>query len=192
MDIISLILLGKEPMASSTWPQKDPKKINMQSKSLIKMNSLVKEDLSVILKAVSRSLSFQALNINPGNKPKSALEKVEREISILKQLNHPNVIKLVEEFDDASTNQKYLGNFSWCIDSHFPHLVMEYAHGGPILEWDEINEKFFPPKYKGYLCEDTLRVLFNQIIDGVEYSKFFLLKRVPLTIFSTFTRNNTW
>jgi len=49
---------------------------------------------------------------------------------------------------------------------------MEYAHGGPILEWDEVNEKFFPPKYKGYLCEDTLKVLFNQIIDGVEYSKF--------------------
>ena len=48
---------------------------------------------------------------------------------------------------------------------------MEYAVGGPILDWDDVNEKFFPPKYKGYLSEDTLRVLFNQIIDGVEYSK---------------------
>jgi len=89
------------------------------------------------------------------NKPKSALEKIEQEISILRQLDHPNVIKVFEVFDDPMTNLKY--------------MVMEHAVGGPILEWDDGNEKFFPPKYKGYLCEDTLRVLFNQIIDGVEY-----------------------
>jgi len=79
------------------------------------MNSPVKEDLSVISKAVKTLFWFLRSYSLQGNKPKSALEKVEREISILKQMNHPNVIKLIEVFDEPSTNQKYLGIILICI-----------------------------------------------------------------------------
>lgn len=49
---------------------------------------------------------------NP-NKPfrNSPLEKVYREIAILKKLDHPNVVKLIEVLDDPVEDNLYLGKF---------------------------------------------------------------------------------
>ena len=38
------------------------------------------------------------------------LDRVHREIAVLKKLNHPNVVKLVEVLDDPAQDNLYLGN----------------------------------------------------------------------------------
>ena len=39
------------------------------------------------------------------------LDKVYREIAIMKKLDHPNVVKLVEVLDDPEDDNLYMGNF---------------------------------------------------------------------------------
>ena len=41
--------------------------------------------------------------------PTNPLERVYREIAILKKLDHPNVVKLVEVLDDPEEDNLYLG-----------------------------------------------------------------------------------
>ena len=38
------------------------------------------------------------------------LERVHREIAVLKKMDHPNVVKLVEVLDDPAQDNLYLGN----------------------------------------------------------------------------------
>lgn len=49
--------------------------------------------------------STQSLN----NLPSSPLDKVYREIAVLKKLDHPNIVKLVEVLDDPVEDNLYLG-----------------------------------------------------------------------------------
>ena len=44
-----------------------------------------------------------------GAVPTNPLERVYREIAILKKLDHPNVVKLVEVLDDPEEDNLYLG-----------------------------------------------------------------------------------
>lgn len=43
-----------------------------------------------------------------GGPPKNPLERVYVEIAILKKLNHPNVVKLVEVLDDPEQDNLYM------------------------------------------------------------------------------------
>ncbi len=48
--------------------------------------------------------------VRPGMKPRSSpRENMEREIAILKKLNHPNVVHLFEVLDDAQEVDLILG-----------------------------------------------------------------------------------
>ena len=70
--------------------------------------------------------------------------RVEREISILKQVKHPNMIQLYEIIETSKDLS----------------LVMEYISGGELFDY--IVEK-------GKLEEDEARDFFRQIISGTEY-----------------------
>ncbi len=52
--------------------------------------------------APSRRFGTKYASLNP-------LEKIYTEVAILKKLNHPNVVKLVEVLDDSSEDNLYLG-----------------------------------------------------------------------------------
>ena len=39
------------------------------------------------------------------------MDKVHREIAILKKLSHPNIVKLVEVLDDPEQDNLYMGKF---------------------------------------------------------------------------------
>ena len=41
--------------------------------------------------------------------PENPLQKVHREIAIMKKLDHPNVVKLVEVLDDPEDDNLYMG-----------------------------------------------------------------------------------
>lgn len=70
--------------------------------------------------------------------------KVSREITMMKRLSHPHVVRLFEVIETASNI----------------YMVMEYVSSG---------ELFFHLIDKGKLDEDEARRFFQQIISGVEY-----------------------
>ncbi|XP_015429594.1 PREDICTED: serine/threonine-protein kinase KIPK [Dufourea novaeangliae] len=82
----------------------------------------------------------------PGRKgPADPLAKVYREIALLKKLDHPNVVKLVEVLDDPDEDNLY--------------LVFELVQRGEILQI---------PAEKP-LDEETARLNFRDVVMGVEY-----------------------
>jgi len=105
-----------------------------------------------------------------GPKFKTAFDKLQQEISIMKQLDHPSIVKLIEVIDDPNSINMFIG-----ILLPFPFnllIVMEYVQGGQLLEWDENTKSFSSPTYKGFLPEEKLRATFNGIIEGLDYCTF--------------------
>uniref|UniRef100_A0A665X4C4 calcium/calmodulin-dependent protein kinase n=1 Tax=Echeneis naucrates TaxID=173247 RepID=A0A665X4C4_ECHNA len=72
--------------------------------------------------------------------PKGPLEQVYQEIAILKKLDHPNVVKLVEVLDDPSEDHLYMGMLA----------VMEVPTDKPF-------------------SEDQARFYFQDVLRGIEY-----------------------
>ncbi|XP_049824386.1 calcium/calmodulin-dependent protein kinase kinase 2 isoform X2 [Aethina tumida] len=81
------------------------------------------------------------------NSAKHPVHKVYREIAILKKLDHPNVVKLVEVLDDP-------------VEDHL-YLVFELLEGGQVLE---------VPTDKP-LEEEQARQYFRDVVLGIEYRK---------------------
>ncbi|KAK3555329.1 hypothetical protein QTP86_014927 [Hemibagrus guttatus] len=77
--------------------------------------------------------------------PKGPLERVYQEIAILKKLDHPNVVKLVEVLDDPSEDHLY--------------MVFELVKRGAVME---------VPTDKP-LNEEQARFYFQDLLRGIEY-----------------------
>ncbi|KAG7480567.1 hypothetical protein MATL_G00057550 [Megalops atlanticus] len=77
--------------------------------------------------------------------PKGPLERVYQEIAILKKLDHPNVVKLVEVLDDPSEDHLY--------------MVFELVKQGAVME---------VPTDKP-LTEDQARFYFQDLLRGIEF-----------------------
>uniref|UniRef100_A0A3Q2C6V2 Calcium/calmodulin dependent protein kinase kinase 2 n=1 Tax=Cyprinodon variegatus TaxID=28743 RepID=A0A3Q2C6V2_CYPVA len=75
---------------------------------------------------------------------KGPLERVYQEIAILKKLDHPNVVKLVEVLDDPSEDHLYMGMFLAKL------AVMEVPTDKPF-------------------SEDQARFYFRDLLRGIEY-----------------------
>uniref|UniRef100_A0A670Z1L9 calcium/calmodulin-dependent protein kinase n=1 Tax=Pseudonaja textilis TaxID=8673 RepID=A0A670Z1L9_PSETE len=73
--------------------------------------------------------------------PRGPIEQVYQEIAILKKLDHPNIVKLVEVLDDPTEDHLYMGK---------PLPVMEVPNLRP-------------------LTEDQARFYFQDLIKGIEY-----------------------
>ncbi|XP_071510848.1 calcium/calmodulin-dependent protein kinase kinase 1-like, partial [Diadema antillarum] len=77
--------------------------------------------------------------------PKTPLDRVYQEIAILKKLDHPNIVKLVEVLDDPSTDYLY--------------MVFELVEKGPVMEVPSDNP----------LSEMLAWTYFRDIILGIEF-----------------------
>ncbi|XP_012586304.1 PREDICTED: calcium/calmodulin-dependent protein kinase kinase 2 [Condylura cristata] len=77
--------------------------------------------------------------------PRGPIEQVYQEIAILKKLDHPNVVKLVEVLDDPSEDHLY--------------MVFELVNQGPVMEVPTLRP----------LSEDQARFYFQDLIKGIEY-----------------------
>ncbi|XP_071761270.2 calcium/calmodulin-dependent protein kinase kinase 2 [Centroberyx gerrardi] len=77
--------------------------------------------------------------------PKGPLERVYQEIAILKKLDHPNVVKLVEVLDDPSEDHLY--------------MVFELVKQGAVME---------VPTDKPF-SEDQARFYFQDLLRGIEF-----------------------
>ena len=71
-----------------------------------------------------------------------------KEINALKELSHPNIIKLLECYT-LKEEMKVV-------------LILEYLEGGNLRE-------FLKSKKKGYLEEKEAKIIFTQILEGVNY-----------------------
>ncbi|KAL2465895.1 SNF1-related protein kinase catalytic subunit alpha KIN10 [Abeliophyllum distichum] len=72
------------------------------------------------------------------------LEKVRREINIMKQLLHPHIVRLFEVIDTPSK----------------VYVVMEHMDSGELYDYVTLRVR---------LDEDEARHFFQQIISGIEY-----------------------
>ena len=79
-----------------------------------------------------------------GNKDPAKMSKVEREIQVLKDVRHPNIVRLYEVIE----SDRYIG------------IVLEYASGGELFD-HILAHKF--------LKEEHACRLFAQLISGVSY-----------------------
>ncbi|KAM3937071.1 calcium/calmodulin-dependent protein kinase kinase 2 isoform 1-T2 [Leptodactylus fuscus] len=80
-----------------------------------------------------------------GSQAKGPIERVYQEIAILKKLDHPNVVKLVEVLDDPSEDHLY--------------MVFELVKRGPVMDIPTTSP----------LTEDQARFYFQDLIKGIEY-----------------------
>lgn len=122
-----------------------------------------KTEQLVALKKMSRKalLKKREFKHTPGS-PRpvltSALDKVYKEIGILKQITHPNVIKLLQVIDDSE--------FDTII------LVLEYA-SGEIMQWDgntsSYSSKHFPRGPFGGLPIAQIRKSLSELVAGLSH-----------------------
>ncbi|XP_022764819.1 serine/threonine-protein kinase GRIK2-like [Durio zibethinus] len=76
----------------------------------------------------------------------TAMTNVLREVSIMKMLDHPNIVNLVEVIDDQRSDYLY--------------MVLEYVEGNHIRNLSEIQ---------GHIDETAARRYFKDIIAGLIY-----------------------
>lgn len=91
--------------------------------------------VQVAIKLIRR----ESLGTNP-----SRLPKIYREISILRELSHPNIVRLHE----MAETDRYIG------------IILEYASGGELFDFI-LNHR--------YLKDNAARRLFAQLVSGVGY-----------------------
>lgn len=84
-------------------------------------------------------LRRDSLGTNP-----SRLPKIHREITILRELSHPNIVRLHEMVETS----KHIG------------IILEYASGGELFDYI-LNHR--------YLKDNAARRLFAQLVSGVGY-----------------------
>lgn len=53
--------------------------------------------------------------------------------------------------------------------------VIEFADKGQVIEWDDENMKFFHMHQNGYIEEDELRIMFKQMVLGLEHCKLYIV-----------------
>ncbi|KAJ7328127.1 hypothetical protein OS493_025531 [Desmophyllum pertusum] len=110
-------------------------------------DSLGKGSYAVVKVAFSKKLKRQvAIKIVMKKKaPQDYITKfLPREISVMKQLSHPNIIGLYEAIETSTRI----------------YLVMDMADGGDLLDYIKMN---------GAVCEPEARKFFRQLIDASEY-----------------------
>lgn len=89
-------------------------------------------------------------------KPISPLERVYREIAVLKKLDHPNVVKLFEVLDDPMEDSLY--------------MVFELVKQGCVLTIPTDSP----------LAEDKAWIIFRETLLGLEYCKLYKTNNIQI------------
>jgi len=79
----------------------------------------------------------------------NALDSVKREVAVMKKIDHPNIVNLIEMIDDPAAEKLY--------------LVMELVPGGPIIQGSNKLADLIP------LPIEICRKYFRDIILGLDY-----------------------
>ncbi|EJD73944.1 CAMK/CAMKL/MARK protein kinase, partial [Loa loa] len=99
----------------------------------VKLAKHIPTGIEVAIKIIDKTA------LNPGS-----LHKLFREVKIMKQLDHPNIVKLYQVMETENTL----------------YLVMEYASGGEVFDYLVAH---------GRMKEKEARAKFRQIVSAVQY-----------------------
>ena len=91
-----------------------------------------------------RIVAVKSFNKNNSELTGENMKKIKYETDLMKKLNHPNITKILEMFED----EKYF------------LIIMEYINGGNLFSFVKKRRK---------LSEKTAKFLFRQIILGIKY-----------------------
>ncbi|CAD8088420.1 unnamed protein product [Paramecium primaurelia] len=86
---------------------------------------------------------------------KDALQDVRKEIAIMKKIRHHNLIQLYEVIDNPTSDKLF--------------MVLEFAEGGQLIEWDDDEGKFYKLNEDEELTEELLSSLFRDCIKGLAF-----------------------
>ena len=114
-------ICGKTRRISGLELLKSNYKISPQSK-ILGAGSFGKVFLSESVLDPNFKVAVKVVN---KHKLRDALDQIKEEISILSKLDHPNIVKYYETYDDP----KYM------------YIVMEYCNGGELLDRLTFQEK---------------------------------------------------
>ncbi|OWF42544.1 calcium/calmodulin-dependent protein kinase kinase 1-like isoform X2 [Mizuhopecten yessoensis] len=128
--------------------------IGKGSYGIVKLAYNEEEDFNYAMKILSKKRLMKkagfcrrppARDGKPVTHPPNPLERVYREIAILKKLDHPNIVRLIEVLDDPEEDNLY--------------MVFELLEKGEVLEVPTPTP----------LSEDMAWKYFRDIIVGIEY-----------------------
>ena len=91
-----------------------------------------------------RIVAVKSFNKNNSQLTGKNMQKIKYETDLMKKLNHPNITKVLEMFEDEK----------------FFMIIMEYINGGNLFTFVKKRRK---------LSEKTAKFLFKQIILGIKY-----------------------
>ena len=143
--LISPMLASSEPPTTAVQESKKPttKKENFEWQKVLGYGSYSRVVLAVHKKTQKRFAVKVVSKIQVVNE-KALLNCVKNERDILKQCNHPNIIKLIETFQSP-------------VELYY---VMEYAGGGELLQYI---------RNVGRFDVTILRMVAAELINGLEY-----------------------
>ena len=143
--------------------------------SLCKVKLVEKDNIKYALKIINKNNLLKKKKFQKDENGKmvvtTPLEGILREISILKKVNHPNLVKLFEIMHKEDQSKLY--------------LVLEYCEHGDLMSFNEEKNIFTVNKYifekhlkknnseinieKVYYTESLIRTFIRQIIRGLNY-----------------------
>lgn len=91
----------------------------------------------------------------------TALDDVQREIAIMKKLDHPNVIRFVEAVDDAVSDKLF--------------IVMEICEGGRVMNWNPSMKRYLAhPNFASrtnpnVLSPEARLSVMRDVVSGLHY-----------------------
>ncbi|KAL9645853.1 hypothetical protein ABK040_003585 [Willaertia magna] len=120
----------------------------------VKLCTNIEDGNRVAVKVIKKSLMNQIKKKfrAPGKIQNTQINKIKHEIAILKKLDHPNIVKLLEVIDDPTDDKIF--------------LVFEYIDGGELLGLSDDGVVIV-----NYYVHDegTARFYFRQLLNGLEY-----------------------
>lgn len=148
---------------------------NLGEGSICKVKLVEKNNVKYALKIINKNLLLKKKKIqkdeNGNMVVTTPLEGILKEISILKKVNHPNLVKLFEIMHKSDRSKLY--------------LVLEYCEHGDLMTFDQKKNIFIVNKYifekhlkknnleldreKAYYSENLIRNFIRQTIRGLNY-----------------------
>ena len=132
------------------------KKLGKGSYGSVKLGKNEQTGQLAAIKVINRSLlnNIKKKWSAPGQQQNNQISKIKLEIAILKNLDHPNIVRLLEVIDDPM-------NDKIC-------LVFEFIDGGELMK---LNDDGVLVDGKPF-TEDEARYYFRQMLNSLEYLHF--------------------
>lgn len=92
-----------------------------------------------------------------GMKVRTSLDKVYTELNLMKEICHPNCVRLYAVFDEEHQNGKI-------------YAVMEHVEGGQVMEWFDEECRFRATDHgRGLIPEPTMRAYLSDLLVALSY-----------------------